>query len=51
MPETESAIGRADLTFVQLLHAIRTDQPAFPVHFGRSFWDDLARRPSPSPVA
>ena len=46
MLDTESAIGRADLAFVQLLHAIRTGRPAFPVHYGRSFWDDLAADPA-----
>lgn len=43
--DIESAIGRADLCFVQLLHSVRTGEPAFPVHFGRSFWDDLAADP------
>ena len=42
MLDIESAIGRADLSFVQLLHSVRTGEPAFPVHFGRSFWDDLS---------
>jgi hypothetical protein len=40
--DIESAIGRADLCFVQLLHAVRTGEPAFPAQFGRSFWDDLS---------
>jgi hypothetical protein len=43
--DIESAIGRADLTFVQLLHSVRTGEPGFPVQFGRSFWDDLAADP------
>lgn len=45
MLDTESAIGRADLAFVQLLHAIQTGRPGFPIQFGRSFWDDLAADP------
>jgi 2,7-dihydroxy-5-methyl-1-naphthoate 7-O-methyltransferase len=39
------AIGRADLCFVELLHSVRTGEPAFPVRFGRSFWDDLSADP------
>jgi O-methyltransferase len=42
------AIGRADLSFVQLLHAVRTGEPAFPLQFGRPFWDDLASDPGRS---
>jgi SAM-dependent methyltransferase len=40
------AIGRAELSFVQLLHTVRTGEPAFPAQFGRSFWDDLSADPS-----
>ena len=40
--DIESAIGRADLSFVQLLHTVRTGEPAFPAQFGRSFWEDLS---------
>lgn len=36
------AIGRADLCFVELAHVVRTGQPAYPVRYGVSFWDDLA---------
>jgi hypothetical protein len=46
--DVESAIGRADLSFVQLLHSVRTGEPAFPVQFGQSFWDDLAADPARS---
>jgi hypothetical protein len=42
------ATGRADLSFVQLLHTVRTGAPAFPVQFGRPFWDDLAADPARS---
>lgn len=45
MLDLGSAIGRADLAFVHLLHAVRTGEPAFPRLFGRSFWDDLAADP------
>lgn len=37
--DIEDAIGRADLSFVHLLHSVRTGEPAFPVQFGRAFWD------------
>jgi len=45
MLDSESAIGRADLSFVQLMHSVRTGEPAFPLQFGRSYWDDLAADP------
>jgi hypothetical protein len=40
--DLEGAIGRADLCFVQLLHTVRTGEPAFPQQFGASYWDDLS---------
>jgi hypothetical protein len=40
--DLEGAIGRADLCFVHLLHAVRTGEPAFARQFGRPFWDDLS---------
>jgi hypothetical protein len=40
--DLEGAVGRADLCLVQLLHTVRTGEPAFPRQFGRSFWDDLS---------
>lgn len=43
--DLEGAIGRADLCVVQLLHTVRTGEPAFPVQFGRPFWEDLAADP------
>lgn len=45
MLDIESAIGRADLCLVHLLHCVRTGGPAFPLQFGRPFWDDLAADP------
>jgi hypothetical protein len=38
----ESAVGRAELCFVQLLHTVQTGEAAFPRQFGTSFWDDLS---------
>jgi predicted transcriptional regulator/SAM-dependent methyltransferase len=40
--DIEGATGRADLSFVQLLHSVRTGKPAFPMQFGRAFWEDLS---------
>jgi O-methyltransferase domain len=46
--DLEGAIGHAELSFVALLHAVRTGEPAFVAQFGRSFWDDLAANPARS---
>jgi predicted transcriptional regulator len=46
--DIESAIGRADLSFVQLLASVRTGEPGYPIQFGRSFWDDLSGDPAQS---
>lgn len=43
--DLEGAVGRGDLCFVQLLHTVRTGEPAFPRQFGRAYWDDLAEDP------
>ena len=43
--DLEGAVGRAELAFTDLLHSVRTGEPAFPVRFGRSFWDDLSADP------
>ncbi|NYJ07588.1 methyltransferase [Petropleomorpha daqingensis] len=40
--DLEGAIGRADLCFVELLHTVRTGEPAYPRRFGRPYWDDLS---------
>lgn len=40
--DMNSAIGRADLSFIELEHTLRTGQPAYPVRYGLSFWNDLA---------
>jgi hypothetical protein len=46
--DLEGALGRADLSLVQLLHTVRTGEPGFPLQFGRSFWEDLAADPERS---
>lgn len=43
--DVEGSLGRAELSFVQLLHTIRTGEPGFPLQFGVSFWDDWAANP------
>ena len=48
MLDVEGAIGHADLSFVQLLHSVRTGGAAFPVQHERSFWDDLSADPARS---
>jgi hypothetical protein len=40
------AVGRADLSFTQLLHTVRTGEAAYPRQFGRGFWDDLEADPA-----
>ena len=44
--DLDGAIGRADLSFVQLLHTVRTGEPGYPRQFGRPYWDDLSADPS-----
>lgn len=38
-------LGRADLSYVQLLHSVRTGEPAYPQQLGRGFWEDLSSSP------
>lgn len=40
--DMDGGVGRAEMAFVQLLQSVRTGEAAFPVQFGRGFWDDLA---------
>jgi hypothetical protein len=40
--DLEGAIGRADLCFTELLHSVRTGEPAFDRRFGRPYWEDLS---------
>lgn len=44
--DIESAIGRAELSLVHLLHSVRTGEAAFPLQFGSAFWDDLSADPA-----
>lgn len=39
-------LGRGELSFIRLLHSVRTGQAAFPEQFGHTFWQDLAADPS-----
>jgi hypothetical protein len=43
--DIEGAIGRADLSAVHLLDTVRTGRPAYPLTYGRGFWEDLAAQP------
>lgn len=38
-------VGRAELSFVRLLDSVRTGEAAFPMQFGRSFWEDMTANP------
>jgi hypothetical protein len=42
--DLEGAIGYADLSFIELAHVVRTGEPAYPVRYGTTFWDDLANK-------
>jgi 2,7-dihydroxy-5-methyl-1-naphthoate 7-O-methyltransferase len=44
--DLDGAIGRADLCFTQLLHTVRTGEPAYPRQFGSPYWDDLSADPA-----
>ncbi|OZM71901.1 methyltransferase [Amycolatopsis antarctica] len=46
MLDTESAVGRAELSFVHLMHSVRTGAAAFPRLYGRDFWVDLESEPA-----
>jgi SAM-dependent methyltransferase len=43
--DINSAGGRAELAFVELLGTITTGTPAYPHRYGREFWTDLDARP------
>lgn len=40
--DLEGAVGRAETSFVHLLHSVRTGEAAYPRQFGRPFWEDLS---------
>ncbi len=41
-----SALGRAELAFVELLHTVATGRSGYERHYGRDFWTDLAATPA-----
>lgn len=43
--DLDGPLGRGDLAFADLLHSVRTGEPAFPVRYGAGFWEDLAADP------
>jgi hypothetical protein len=44
--DIQGPLGRADLSYIQLLHTVRTGEPGYPAQFGRSFWEDLSSDPA-----
>jgi O-methyltransferase domain len=44
--DIEGALGRAELSFVHLLHSVRTGDAAYPVLHGHEFWADMASAPA-----
>ena len=44
--DIDSAVGRGELAFVELAHAVRTGEAAYPQRYGRDFWSDLAEVPA-----
>ncbi|MEC3917675.1 methyltransferase [Nocardia sp. CDC160] len=44
--DIDSAVGRAELAYVELEYAVRTGHAAYPRHYGRDFWSDLADTPA-----
>ncbi|MFI7639302.1 methyltransferase [Nonomuraea sp. NPDC049400] len=43
---TDGAVGKGDLSFVDLSYSIRTGQPAYAVRHGVPFWEDLGADPA-----
>lgn len=43
--DLNSPVGRGDLSFIHLLHSIRSGGPAFAQMYGRSFWEDVDADP------
>ncbi|VVJ19452.1 Uncharacterised protein [Amycolatopsis camponoti] len=41
----DTAGGRAELAFVELLHSVTTGEPGYDRRYGRDFWGDLAEHP------
>ncbi|HTZ64431.1 MAG TPA: methyltransferase [Solirubrobacteraceae bacterium] len=44
--DIEGPVGRAELSALRLLDAVRTGAPAYPVTYGREFWADLSAQPA-----
>lgn len=44
--DLEGSVGRAELSALRLLDAVRTGRPAYPLTHGRGFWEDLAAQPA-----
>lgn len=40
--DMEGALGRAELSFVELLESVRTGRNAYRARYGRSLWEDLS---------
>ncbi|MGZ4248083.1 MAG: methyltransferase [Solirubrobacteraceae bacterium] len=40
--DLEGPVGRGELSLLRLLDTVRTGKPAYPLVFGRGFWEDLA---------
>jgi hypothetical protein len=40
--DIDGALGHADLSFVRLLHSVRTGEPAYSELYGRPFWESLS---------
>ncbi|PNG23825.1 methyltransferase [Streptomyces cahuitamycinicus] len=39
--DIDGAVGRGDLSFIELAHSVRTGEAAYPLRYGTSFWEDL----------
>jgi len=44
--DIEGPVGRAELSALHLLDTVRTGRPAYPLIYGRGFWEDLAAQPA-----
>jgi 2,7-dihydroxy-5-methyl-1-naphthoate 7-O-methyltransferase len=44
--DIEGLVGRAELSALRLLDTLRTGEPAYPLTYGRGFWEDLAAQPA-----
>lgn len=43
--DLDGPVARGDLSFVRLLDTVRTGEPAYPLHYGSTFWADLDADP------